>query len=400
MKGKIMNNYLFVIRTLTEMCRPIMKGTVLFRSFNGQYNDNPKYVSEKLHRMHPEANIVWAIGDGSKDSFPDYAKTVLIDSAEYAKYVARAEIVVDNYCGCRTNYLNVNNPVKRFVFWLFARRRKGQLCISTWHGTPLKHIALDEPQYKGSKFAKGYFNADVLIAGCKVTADAYRTAFGWRGEVMMCGTPRNDLLVNGSSPDLKERLGLPKDKRIFLFAPTFRNNVEMSGVYQLKSINVSEMLEALSESFGGEWCFVFRSHNLVMSKIQSESLGINEKIINGNAHPDMAEYLAAADALLTDYSSSMFDYALTKRPVFLYTPDLDDYKNSERGFYFDIESTPFSVSRSFSELIKNITEFDRSAYEGRVDEFLIKIGNAEKGSATDAVVSRIERHLEVQNEKN
>ena len=93
----------------------------------------------------------------------------------------------------------------------------------------------------------------------------------------------------------------------------------MSGVFQLKALDIDALLSTLGEKFGGEWCFVFRSHNLVMKAIQNESLGIHSDIINGNRFPDMAEYLAVSDALLTDYSSSMFDYMLTKRPTFLYT---------------------------------------------------------------------------------
>lgn len=388
-----MNNYLFIIKTLTEMCRPILKNTVFFRSFGGQYNDNPKYVSEELHRRYPDAKIVWATGDGSSDSFPEYVKTVPIDSADYAKYIARAQVVVDNYCGCRTNYLKVNDPVKRLAFWILSHRRKGQFCLSTWHGTPLKHIALDEPQYKKSKFAKGYFNTDTLIAGCDVTANAFKTAFGWKREILMCGTPRNDILVNGADEGLKAKLGLPKDKKVFLFAPTFRNNVEMSGVCQLKELDIDGLLSTLGEKFGGDWCFVFRSHNLVMKAIQNESLGIHSEIINGNAFPDMAEYLAVSDALLTDYSSSMFDYMLTKRPTFLYTPDLFDYKNSERGFYFDIESTPFPISDNAADLVKSIADFDKASYEAKVEEFLVKIGNAEKGSAASAVVDEISKRI-------
>ena len=118
------------------MCRPIMKNTVLFRSFNGQYNDNPKYVSEELRRRRPDVKIVWVVGDSVAESFPHYATTVSLDSTEYAEYIARAEVVVDNYFGCRTNYLRKNNPIKRLVFWLLSRKRRGQLCISTWHGTP------------------------------------------------------------------------------------------------------------------------------------------------------------------------------------------------------------------------------------------------------------------------
>ena len=397
---KRFDNARIVAKILFQMCRPIIKNTVLFRSFGGQYNDNPRRVSEELHRRFPNVNIVWAVENGAKSDFPEYAKTVEIDSAEYAKYVSRAAVVVDNYLGCRTNYLKRNDPIKRLIFWLLSRRRKGQLCISTWHGTPLKHIALDEPQYQKTKFARCYSNTDVLISGCRLTKDAFKTAFGWSREILTCGTPRNDILVNGTNEDLRHKLGLPQDKKILLFAPTFRNDPSMSGIKQIESIDLDRLTKALADRFGGEWCFVFRGHNLVREEMKKQGLDLNKSIINGNAHPDMAEYLFVADALLTDYSSSMFDYMLTKRPTFLYAPDVDEYKNSERGFYFDIESTPFSISKGFEELIKNINQFDRSDYEASVEKFLIKIGNEEKGRASEAVVDLIEGHLEVQYEKD
>ena len=388
-----MNNLTFIAYTLLQMCRPILKGTAFFRSFNGQYNDNPKYVSEELHRRYPEMKIVWAIRDGKAESFPDYVKTVPLNSKEYAKYISRAQIVVDNYSGCRTNYLKKNNLIKRFVFWMMSRHRKGQFCLSTWHGTPLKHISLDEPQYKNAAFSKAYYNTDMLIAGCDLTANAFKTAFRWNEEILMCGTPRNDILFNTPDETIKERLGIPKNKKVFLFAPTFRDDVDMSGVHQLKELNIEVLLDSLNKKFGGEWCFVFRSHNLVMAAIQDSSVKLNANIINGNAFPDMAEYLSCTDVLLTDYSSSMFDYMLTKRPVFLYTPDLFNYNNSERGFYFDIESTPFSIAKNVDELMKNITEFDKNEYIEKVEDYLLKIGNKEQGTAAKSVVDEISKYL-------
>ena len=113
-----MTNAEFVLRTLLNMCLPIIKGTSVFRSFGGQYSDNPKYISEELHKRHPEIEIVWIIGDGNEKDFPNYVKTVRLGSAEHSKYIARAELSVDNYCGPRTNFLKENNPIKRLVFWL------------------------------------------------------------------------------------------------------------------------------------------------------------------------------------------------------------------------------------------------------------------------------------------
>lgn len=389
-----MNNAIFIIKTLLSMCRPIIKNTVLFRSFNGQYNDNPKYVSEELHQRRPDVKIVWATGDSPPESFPDYVMTVPIDSSEYARYIARAEVVVDNYCGCRTNYLGSNNPVKRMVFRLLSRKRRGQLCISTWHGTPLKRIALDEPQYRTAKFARGYFNSDLILSGSDLSGKAYRTAFAWRGEILDCGTPRNDILLRGEPDVIKKRLGLPENKRVLLFAPTFRNDVFMSGIYQLRELDIPRLLSALSERFGGEWRFVFRSHNLVTRSVSAEGVFDNGEIINGNASDDMAEYLLTADVLLTDYSSSMFDFMLTGRPIFLYAPDLEEYKNSERGFYLDIEETPPPLAKTAEDVLKNIKLFDKESYEKKVDDFLRKIGNKERGEASRITVDRIIKHLE------
>ena len=388
-----MSNISFLARVILQSCLPVIKGTALFRSFNGQYNDNPKYISEELHKREPEMKIVWAIKDGSPESFPKYVKTVEINSKEYIKYVARAEVVVDNYAGLRTNFLGENNFLKRLAFSLASRRKRGQLNISTWHGTPLKHIALDEPNYKNKSFSRAYVNADLMLAGCDVTANAYKTALGWGKETLMCGTPRNDILFKTPKSDLKSKLGIPSDKKVILFAPTFRNNVEMSGISQLKSLNMEKLLDTLKERFGEEWCFVFRSHNLVMSKIQDEGLKINEDMINGNQFPDMAEYLSVADVLLTDYSSSMFDYMLTGKPVFLYTPDLDDYKNSERGFYFEIDSTPFSISETVDDLMDKIAKFDSKLYKEKVDDFLKKIGNVENGVASKITVDEILKRI-------
>ena len=389
-----MNNTKFFLHTLWQLCLPIMKDTVLFRSFMGQYNDNPKYISEKLHERHPEINIVWTIGKGVEEStFPDYVETVELGSAEFAKYAARAEVVVDNYSGTRTNFLTENNLIKRVIFSLTAKKRRGQFNLSTWHGTPLKHISLDEPTYKNAEFVRIYCNSDMLMSGCKLTSSAYKTAFCWEKPILMKGTPRNDLMFSRDSDAIKRKLALPSDKKVVLFAPTFRESIEMSGVFQMNEIDTQRLFSALSQKFGGEWCFVFRAHNLVMAKIRDEHSEIISNVINGNEFPDMAEYLACTDLLITDYSSSMFDYSLSGRPCMLYAPDLDNYKNLERGFYIGIDTLPYPLSESFEGLIENIERFESDNYNNKVDEFLKSIGNIEFGGASDAAVNEIEKHI-------
>ena len=378
--------------------RPLIKNTVLFRSFYGQYNDNPKYISEELHKKAPDVNIVWAIREGKKEDFPSYVKLVELDGEDYVKLISRAEVVVDNYTGTRTSFAESSNIIRRIIYKLASKKRKGQLNISTWHGTPLKHIGLDEPKYQRAKFAKAYTSCDLLMTGCNITSNAMLTAIGInKNKLFEVGTPRNDILFKDEKERLKEKLGLDKDKKVVLFAPTFRDNVELSGLSQLKSLDIDRLLAVLTQKFGGEWCFIFRSHNLVMKKIQTECVGISEKIINGNEFSDMAEYLSCTDLLITDYSGSMFDFMLTKRPCVLFVPDLEIYKNSERGFYLDITETPFPIAVTIEELYKNIETFDVDEYKNRVENFLVKIENTENGNASEKAVDKIVDHL---NERN
>lgn len=390
-----MNKVAYLASTLLHLQLPILKNTVFFQSFHGQYNDNPKYISEALHRRRPDIKIVWAIKDGQPKTFPEYAELVHIDSLAYTKYISRAQVVVDNYLGCRSSFLKENNILKRAIYRLRARHRIGQLCISTWHGSPLKHIAMDEPQYKKAPFSAVYSNTDVLLANDQPTANAFRTAFQWNKSFFTVGAPRNDLLFSNENTKkiLKDKLGLSLDKRYVLFAPTFRNNVQMSGLYQLQQLDIRSLCSALSEALGGQWEFIFRSHNEVMKAIGQSKQIDESQIINGNRFEDMAEYLLCADALITDYSGCMLDYAITKKPCFLYTPDIDNYGSVERGFYEDISDLPFPQTADAKTLIEKIRNFDAASYENAITEMLEKRGVVDCGSAAQQVVDEIEKHL-------
>ena len=373
---------------------PIIKNTVLFRSFYGQYNDNPKYISEELHRRAPGVNIVWAIKNGKKTDFPDYVKLVELDSSEYIKYISRAEVVVDNYTGCRSSIATSKNIVRRIIFRLAAKKRKGQFNLSTWHGTPIKHIALDEPKYKNAKFVRTYYATDVILSDSVSTSNAFKTAFDWKDKPLLeCGVPRNDIFFKQDTCNLKQKLGLPEDKKIILFAPTFRESVQMSGLQQIKDLDIPKLLSTLSEKFGGEWCFVFRSHVNVMASVLKDGALDNQLILNGNNYPDMAEYLACIDVLLTDYSGSMFDFIHSKKPCFLYVPDLDSYKNKERGFYFDIEETPFDICQDEESLTKAIKGFEMQEYLDKCDAFAKKMGKFDKGEASKISVDLILKNI-------
>lgn len=362
---------------------PIYQRTVLFRSFQGMYNDNPRYISESLHKLDNTINIVWALNE-QKHEIPDYIKRISINSSEYVSYLSRSQVVVDNYFG-------IDGKIGNYVDFSKLMRRSNRLNISTWHGTPLKRIYRDELQ--NSKPSSIGRVSDCILAGCKYTENILKSAFCDDYPVFLSGTPRNDLLLNNdvSVDRIKRKLKLPLEKRIVMFAPTFRNSVNNSGVEQMNDINFSEFLKVLSRKFGGEWCFVFRVHNEVLNaidvnKISEEHCGL---VINGNYGEDMAEYLACTDVLITDYSGAMHDFALTRKPCFLFCPDREEYEHSERGFYMNYDSLPFPSSLNYEELIYSVKEFDNNRYVEDIERFLNDIGNIEDGKAAWRVANFI-----------
>lgn len=367
---------------------PIIKETVLFKSFGGQYNDNPKYVSEKLHEIAPNVQIVWVISDKSKcDDIPDYVKRISIESNDYVKYASRSQVVIDNMDGIRGFVSERPNEFFRSLF-----KSKRQLNISTWHGTPLKKIGLDVPEMQSKKYM--YTSAAYISAGCDYSKEIFEKAF-YPTKIKLNGSPRNDILFsisNEKRKNIMKKLGIPLDRNVILFAPTFRNSLEESGVRQIRELDFQKLFNILTKKFGSEWCFVFRVHHEVLKMINTNKLmgQFGEgRFIDGNSHDDMAEYLSIADILLTDYSSSFFDFALTRRPCFLLTLDRKHYIDDERGIYIPIDELPYPYADSYDELYANIEKYDSEISYTAISDFLNKLGNAEDGKSSERIAQEI-----------
>ena len=383
-----------MIRSLYYLFFGRRKKVVLFSSFNGQYNDNPKYISEKLHDLDSSVDIFWVKSPKSHEDFPPYVHTIELYSKKYMELIYTAQVVVDNINGTRSGICLKKSIWENIKLYVINIKKKGQLNISTWHGTPLKKIAMDEPN--AAQLYNYYCSSNFILSGCKYTSERLQHAFQNKVIVREYGTPRNDILINNpiAKNEIKKKLDLPLSKKIILYAPTFRNNIEDSGVKQMRALNFEGLHQVLKEKFGGEWAFVYRVHNLVQMKIEFinyENVGM--EIINGNLHDDMAEYLYSADILLTDYSGSMFDFALTKRPCFLLTPDINYYETNERGFYMDKSDLPYAINKNCNELIESIRNFTIHVYEKKIEKFLKFIGNFEKGVASEIVAKEILKFL-------
>ena len=387
-----MNNLRKFLIYFIQLKLPVKKNTVFFSSFHGTYSDNPKYVSLKLHEKCPSAKIYWAIDSNkSHAALPDYVTPVEFQSKEYFKLNCRAQVLVDNFSGNRTTLVQRGEgAIKRKLLKYVAKKRKKQFSVTTWHGTPLKRISADEPDSKIIGFNN---NCEYVLAGCDFTAECMRSCFLDSLPIKKYGSPRNDILFDDSvdKSAIRRRLNLPENLKIALYAPTFRNNVEDSGASQMRELDFEKLFAALQAKFGGEWCLAVRVHQKVLLQIDVQGLAARYggRILSGNVGDDMAEYLVCADLLITDYSSSMFDFALTNKPCILYVPDRAHYEGEERGFYMDFDSLPFPAAKNSAELSALIENFDVQSYCKGVEDLLQRLGNFEDGRASERVVDDV-----------
>ena len=375
-----------ILKFLYYRLLPIKKNTVLFDSFAGQYNDNPKYISEWLHEIDPKIKIVWTTSSKNKDVRPAYVLTVAYGTDTYQEYVYTSEVVVDNHMGL-TVY---KKTLLRSLLYKWIPKRKRQLTISTWHGTPLKKIGLYDIGSKCKITNEMQIMSDYIIAGCHHTATVLSYSFCKFYPVFLTGTPRNDILVNGqvAKEDIKLKLKLPPDKKVLLFAPTFRDSIKQSGDMQMQMLDIRTLLDHCKNTFDGDWVFVLRVHDSVIHLINTSNYRSSD-IFDGNIGDDMAEYLACADILITDYSGSMFDFALTGRPCLLFAPDREQYEKHERGLYIEYDSLPFPIAYTNEQLVEAIKTFDKVNYKMKIIQFLETIGNVEDGNASERIANCI-----------
>ncbi len=375
-----------------------INGEIVFMSFKGHYSDSPKAVSERLYDDCPNIRQVWLVDFGKCGELPKYVVAYDIGSLCGFWHLANAAVVVDNVYGRDGRSVLKNSKILLpFKLRAWLHTKKDQLNVSTWHGIPLKKMGRDQINSPSVDFISPPLTMIHPNEYQKNIMD--RITFNRINSVVI-GLPRNDILCKGkASGDIKKKLGIPENKKIILYAPTFRSdgydvqnrNVKRSGLDQLNEIKIDELLFTLKEKFQGDWILVGRFHYLVEKEVDWSELGKKYPgmIINGNLHDDMAEYLACADILLTDYSSAMFDFALTERPCILYCNDYLHYKNEERGFYLDVESMPFLFSSTYAQLKSAILDFDYDEYLSNLKFFLVKNGLTNEGNASERVVNYI-----------
>ena len=346
------------------------------QSYSGRgYSDSPRALAEELKRRGWK--VYWAVkGEEEAASLPEGVRPVFLGSAGEIYHRSTAGLWVDN---CRK--------------WGRLFKRKNQFYIQTWHGFPLKRIEGDaaealDPEYVAAA-KKDSAMADLFLSDSKFLTDIYRRGFWYSGEVLECGFPRNDILF-GEHPEIKEKarkaLGIPRSKRLLLYAPTFRKDKGL----EVYDVDYARCVQALGQRFGGEWLILARLHPNVADK--AGELGLDPQFVrNASDYPDIQELYLLCDALLTDYSSVMFDFMNTDKPCFAYVNDLQAYKD-DRNFYFDIDKLPFSRAENNDELMENILAFDEGRQGEKVQQFRREFGMVENtGNAAEKTIEYLEQ---------
>jgi len=354
-----------------EWINKVEANKILFSNFGVKgYGGNPKYIAEELIRSGKDYKLVWMVDDKEKyHDFPCQIKVVNLYSKEFYHEIATSHIWIDN----------VRKPQ-------YMIKRKNQFYIQLWHGAfPFKKIEWDAE----GDLSKRYLSCakydskiiDLFVSGNSYFSNLIKNAFKYEGDILECGNPCNDLFFQENNDLVRkvfEYLKCNEEKRIVLYAPTFRNTIDANGY---KKIDAHMVCNVLKEKYGQEYIFVYRLHPNVKCNLELEK---NE--YDATNYEDMQELLSVADILITDYSSIMIDFSLMHKPVFLYQDDRISYMQ-ERDLYFD--DFPFPTAKNNNELVELLTRYDTSD-ENKINEFMSKYQFFDCGNASQSIIKIID----------
>ncbi|MGC3021722.1 bifunctional glycosyltransferase/CDP-glycerol:glycerophosphate glycerophosphotransferase [Brevibacterium sp. FAM 24630] len=315
------------IEMFGEVSRSIAPGTMFFESFGGNtISGSPKEIDRAVASLYPAIQRIWSVRDLSVP-VPEGARPVVVGSKEWMRCLATSEVLINN-----------NN------FPHYFRKANGQKYIQTWHGTPLKRIGNHVPgsnlslRYRALMQKEAENEWDLLLVQSPWAAEQLAEAFGYDGPIFAKGYPRNDSLNDSSRVEsarhrVKSLYGIDENQTVILYAPTWRDNLkDHTGRYsRIDYLDINSTAKAL----GGSYTILYRGH---ANSVFADQKPLPAGAIDVSLHPDVNELISASDMLLTDYSSIMFDYVVTGKPIGFIAPDLRQYRDSIRGFYFDFET--------------------------------------------------------------
>lgn len=360
---------------------------IVFESMLGRnYSCNPKAIYEEMVRqgLDEKYRLYWILTDFDKE-IPGKHTKIKRNSFAHLKLICRAKFWVFNTR--QPNYV-IKNPKTHYIM--------------TWHGTPLKKLALDmdDVQMAGNKGIENYKanfwsntrRWDYLISQNKYSSKIFKHCFDFHKHMLDIGYPRNDTLINNNNQAyidaVKDKYGIPKDKKVVLYAPTWRDNESMGKGKYIFNPNIN--FDTLKRYLHKDYVFIVKYHYLIASKIDYTRFHGFIKDINA----DIQDLYLISDYLMTDYSSVMFDYSVLNRPMIFYTYDLDEYYNN-RGFYFDFkEEAPGPFIFNTEELVDYLKNPKDELYKQKLAAWHKKYNSWDDGKASEKVVEIIKEVIE------
>lgn len=358
-----------------------MTRTVMFESWRGRYADSPRAISELLASQQPQLRQLWVTNGSS--ALPDYAVALRRHSPEYFARLVSADYLVTN--DIVTKHL-LKGPRVTYV--------------QAWHGTPLKTIGFDErlASYSGAaahrrRMVRDVGKWDYLLSPGPICTDIFRRAFRYDGRILETGYPRNDILNSPAAADIRARvraqLDLDLEARVVLYAPTWRDNKKNeNGKFTDPGALDAALLRKLTAD---GTVLLSRMHNVVnpSASANSELDGFYQDV---SSYPDIAELYLAADVLVSDYSSAIYDFAVTGKPIILFAYDLASYRDSVRGLYFDYEDWAPGVIVTDTEALASALNNADAGVEmlrERYARFLTTFCPLEDGHASERVLQQV-----------
>lgn len=363
---------------------PVKKKMVIFESFYGrQYSCNPRGIYEYLRENYPHYELYWSVDKKYEKNFVGKdIKYLKRFSLKWFMLMPRAEYWVNN---------------SRLPLWM--PKPKHTTYLQTWHGTPLKRLALDMeevhmPGTNSEKYKKNFVketsNWDYLVSANRYSSEIFTRAFDFHNNIIESGYPRNDFLYKYNNQktinNIKLKYSIP-NKKVILYAPTWRDDQYYSkGRYKF---DLELDLNHLRQKLGDEYIIILRMHYLV-----AENLDLSDYegfAFDFSHHEDIRELYLISDILITDYSSVFFDYGNLRRPMIFFVYDIETYRDKLRGFYFDFEKqAPGPLAMTTEEVIRFIKDIDGNSFiTQEYEEFYKKFCYLDNGEASKKVVESV-----------
>ncbi|WP_299955497.1 CDP-glycerol glycerophosphotransferase family protein [uncultured Modestobacter sp.] len=346
----------------------------VFSSFGGRYSDNPRAIYEALVARGTEMDAVWLARPELRGDFPAGVATEEHWGPGARAALESADVIVSNDGLSRE--------------W---DKQPTTTYLQTWHGTPLKRLHRDAvwaPEGRLEMIMRDIARWDHLLSPNAASTPHLRSAFGFTGPVHETGYPRNDVL---SAPDRDARrarvraaLGIADHVSAVLYAPTWRDDLVLGddGPSHVFPVDLGDLARGL----GPDHVLLVRLHAMVSDRLDVQGPA---PLLDVSRYPDVSELYLAADVLVTDYSSTMFDFAVTGKPIVHFTYDLEHYRDDLRGFYFDLaEIAPGPLWTTSEEVLAAIAELGSRPWAPpeRYNRFRERFCSLEDGGATERVL--------------